>query len=202
MGIELKIREIVLEIEYLLLITLCISGISDTMLSFLDKYYICMLFVVFHELSHVLVATLLSKKLSRVFIGISGMTAFFKYDFNIRDKIYYIKETIIYLAGPLSNMLVAYIFRDIKFIFEINIFLAILNLLPVYPLDGYNILKYILYIIGLRNRYIIYKILALVSITILLALALLCIIIFFKFNNIFGVVFLMYILTLNLKNNS
>ena len=149
MGIEFKIREIILEIEYLLLITLLISGISNEIMSFLDKYYICMLFVTFHELSHILAGSLFSKKLSRIFIGISGMTAFFKYDFGIRDRIYYIKETIIFLAGPLANILIAYFFNDVKFVFEINIFLAILNLLPIYPLDGYNILKNILYSIGI-----------------------------------------------------
>ena len=36
-------------------------------------------------------------------------------------------------------------------VFEINIFLAIVNLLPIYPLDGYNILKNILL---LKNKYI------------------------------------------------
>jgi len=201
MGIEFKIREIILEIEYLLLIILCISGISDTMVNFLDKYYVCMLFVIFHELSHILVGSLLSKKLSRVFIGISGMTAFFKYDFNIRDRVYYIKETIIYLAGPLSNILIAYFFKDIKFVFEINIFLGILNLLPVYPLDGYNILKNLLIIIGIRNKSTINKTIKLISISILIALSIVCIIIFFKYQNIFGIIFLVYILLLNIKNN-
>lgn len=199
MGIELKIREIILEIEYILLITLCISGISDKIISFLDKYYICMLFVIFHELSHVLVGSLLSKKLSRVFIGVSGMTAFFKYDFNIRDRVYYVKETIIYLVGPLSNILIAYFFKDVKFVFEINIFLAVLNLLPIYPLDGYNILRCFLYTLPTSSRVTINKIVQFVSIIFLIGISIICILIFFKFKNIFGIVFLTYILLLNIK---
>jgi len=201
MGIEFRIREIILEIEYILLITLCISGISDKVVSFLDKYYSCMLFVIFHELSHILIGSLLNKKLSRVFIGISGMTAFFKYDFNKRDRLYYIKETIIYLAGPLSNILIAYFFKDVKFVFEINIFLAILNLLPVFPLDGYNVLKCFLFSICIDNRFIVNKIVKVISILILLTLSIVCTLIFFKFKNIFGMVFLTYILMLNIKNN-
>ena len=201
MGIEFKIREIILEIEYLLLITLIISGISEKILNFLDKYYICMLFVIFHELSHILVGSVLSKKLSRVFIGISGMTAFFKYDFNDRDRIYYLKEGIIYLIGPLSNILIAYFFRYNKFIFEINLFLAVLNLLPIYPLDGYNILKCFLFTICIRNRTIINKAIEIISILSLLAICIICIFVFFKFKNIFGMVFFTYISMLKIKNN-
>lgn len=201
MGIEFKIREIILEIEYLFLITLVISGISNEVTEFLDKYYICMLFVIFHELSHILVGSLLSKKLSRVFIGISGMTAFFKYDFNIRDRVYYIKETIIYLAGPMSNILIAYFFNDVKFVFEINMFLAILNLLPIYPLDGYNILKNFLYAIFKCSKAIINKIVKIISIMFLLGISIVCVYIFFNFKNIFGIVFFTYILLLNIKNS-
>ena len=141
MGVEIKIREIIVEIEYLLLIILCISGISDNIFNYLDKYYICLLFVMFHELSHVFIGSLINKRLSKLFIGISGMTAFFRYDFKNKDVIYYLKECFIFLAGPISNILIAICFEDIKFIYEINIFLAFLNLLPIYPLDGYNILK-------------------------------------------------------------
>lgn len=201
MGIKLKIREIILEIEYLLLITLCISGVSDKILNYLDRFYICLMFVVFHELSHILVGSLLNKRLSRIFIGISGMTAFFKYDFNNRDRLYYIKETIIYLAGPLSNILIAYFFKDVKFIFEINIFLTILNLLPIYPLDGFNILKSILCTIYGSNKYVMNKIVKAISILFLLALSIICILIFFMYKNIFSIIFLTYILMLNMKNN-
>lgn len=202
MGVEFRIKEIILEIEYLLLIILCISGISDTILSFLDKYYICILFVIFHELSHILIGSLLSKRLSRIFIGISGMTAFFKYDFKRRNRLYYIKETIIYLAGPLSNILIAYFFMDIKLLFEINIFLAILNLLPIYPLDGYNILRCFLFSICIRKKQVIDKIAKFISIIFLLGIAIICTLIFFKLKNIFGIVFLTYVLVLNLKNNT
>lgn len=202
MGIELRVKGIILEIEYLLLIVVCISGVSNEVLNFLDKYYICMLFVIVHELSHVLVGSMLSKKLSRLFIGISGMTAFFKYDFNIRNRMYYIKEATIFLAGPISNIIMAYFFKDIKFIFETNIFLAALNLLPIYPLDGYNILKSFLCSIYIYNRVIINKIVKFVSIVVLIILVIICVIVIYRFNNVFSIIFLTYILLLNIKNNS
>ena len=201
MGVEIKLREIILEIEYFLLITLCISGISDRVFNYLDKYYICLLFVIFHELSHVFIGSLLNKKLSKLFIGISGMTAFFRYDFKNKDVIYYLKECFIFLAGPISNIVIAFCFKDIKFIYEINIFLAFLNLLPIYPLDGYNILKNMVSIIFIKNKQLVNSILKTISVVFLLLIAIVCVIIFFRFKNIFSVIFLIYVLLINLQNN-
>lgn len=201
MGVEIKLREIILEIEYFLLITLCISGISDRVFNYLDKYYICLLFVIFHELSHVFIGSLLNKKLSKLFIGISGMTAFFRYDFKNKDVIYYLKEYFIFLAGPISNIVIAFCFKDIKFIYEINIFLAFLNLLPIYPLDGYNILKNMVSIIFIKNKQLVNSILKTISVVFLLLISIVCVIIFFKFKNIFSVIFLIYVLLINLQNN-
>lgn len=201
MGIEIKIREIIIEVEYLLVIVLCISGISDNALKFLDKYYICMLFIIFHELSHILIGSMLNKRLARVFIGISGMTAFFKYNLKNKNRLYYIKEIIIYIAGPLSNILIAYFFKDIKFVFEINIFLSLLNLLPIYPLDGYNILKNLLYSLNIGNKRLINKILKSTSIIFLLIISIGCTLVFYKFSNMFCIIFIIYILLLNLKIN-
>lgn len=200
MGFELRIREIILEIEYLLLITLCISGISDNIFSFFDKYYVCLLFVIFHELAHVFIGNLLNKKLSKLFIGISGMTAFFKYEFREKNIIYHIKECFIFVAGPLSNIVIAFLFKEIKFIYEINIFLAFLNLLPIYPLDGFNILKNIISVIFIRNKQLANIILKTMSILFLLLISILCVIIFFKFENLFSMIFLIYILLINLQN--
>lgn len=200
MGFEVRIKEIILEIEYLLLIMICISGISDRIFNYLDKYYICLLFVIFHELSHVFIGSLLNKKLSKLFIGISGMTAFFRYDFKNKDVIYYLKECFIFLAGPLSNIIIAVCFKDIKFIYEINIFLALLNLLPIYPLDGFNILKNILSIIFIKNKRFVNSIIKVISLLFLLAISILCVVIFLKVKNIFSIIFLLYLLLINIQN--
>lgn len=199
MGFEIKIKEIILEIEYLLVILLIVSGLSDTIMSFFDKYYICLLFILFHELSHVFVGALLNKRLFKMFIGISGATAFFKYNYLQKDRLYYFKETVIFLAGPMSNVLVAYLFKDINFIFEINIFLGILNLLPIYPLDGFNILKNLLITLFINNKNIINSIMKIISITFVLVISIICIIIFFNYNNVFSIIFLVYILFINIQ---
>ena len=202
MGINIRIKQILLEIEYLLIITLLVSSISKTVMKYLDKYYICLLFVIYHELSHVFVGSLVGKKLRKVFLGICGMTAFFKYEYIEKKRWDYFKETAIFLAGPISNIIIATIFYKIKFVFEINIFLAFLNLITIYPLDGYNALKAICSGIFFNKKEVINVIINKISIVFLILMSIFCIIIFYKYKNISGVIYLVYILMLNIKNNS
>ena len=115
MGVKINLKDIIVEIEYLLIITFVISCISDDVMNYLDKYYICLLFVIYHELSHILVATFLNKKLRKVFISISGLTAYFKYEYKKKSTTYYIKDIAIFIAGPLSNIIMAYIFKKVQF---------------------------------------------------------------------------------------
>lgn len=202
MGINIRIKQILLEIEYLLIITLLVSSISKTVMNYLDKYYICLLFVIYHELSHVFVGSLVGKKLRKVFLGISGMTAYFKYEYLEKKRIDYFKETAIFLAGPISNIIIATIFYRIKFVFEINIFLAFLNLIPIYPLDGYNALKAICSGIFFNKKDAINVIINKISIIFLILISIFCITIFYKYKNFSSVIYLVYILMLNVKNNS
>ena len=62
-----------------------------------------------------------------------------KYKIENEDSYFY--NILIYLAGPISNIILALVFYRIRFIFEINLSLAIINLFPIYPLDGYNVLE-------------------------------------------------------------
>ena len=134
---NLKIDKFLLEIENLFIIILISFLISDKIKLFLTSYFVCYLFIFFHELSHVFFASIFGEKVKKIKISIAGMCV----TFNNNDDLNIIKRIIIYIAGPLSNMILAIIFYNIRFVFEINIFLAILNLMPIYPLDGYNILK-------------------------------------------------------------
>lgn len=199
MGFKIKIRELIIEIEYLLIIAFLVSSISRDAMNYLDKYYVCLLFAMYHELSHILVATLLNRKLRKVFISISGMTAYFKYQYMNKNRLYYIKDFLIYIAGPMSNFIIAYMFKDIKFIFEINIFLGLLNLFPIYPLDGYNAIKSILHILFVNNKRKTGKIMSFISVFCLTLLAIICIVVLYKFNNLSGIIFLIYILSLNIR---
>lgn len=103
------------------------------------------LFIILHELSHCLFAVLFNADIIAFkiqFIGVRvGIHA---------PQIKRWKKLIIYLAGPIFNLLIylASIFTinffNQNFLFyqasSINLGLMIFNLLPFKPLDGYNVL--------------------------------------------------------------
>lgn len=128
-----------IEIEILVITLIFISIFSLKVRQYLEMYYICYLFILFHELSHMCVGAILGEKIELLKITLSGVNVSFSKDI-LTSNISLIKKMLIYLAGPISNMILAMMFRDIKLVYEINIFLAILNLIPIFPLDGYNIL--------------------------------------------------------------
>ena len=95
-----------------------------------------------HELSHLFAAYCIGLKASRI--------VFYPFGVNLKLKnriIYSVSdEVILYLAGPFSNVLMAFvsIFFDFPFKEEFylqNIALFALNMLPVAPLDGGVIVK-------------------------------------------------------------
>ncbi len=133
-----KILNKYIYIEEGVVIILFVCVLSSKARQFLNNYFTCFLFVFFHELAHVMVAALFNFELRRINIRISGINAV------IKGNIEGLKGMLVYLAGPLSNIILAVAFRNIKMIFEINIALSIINIVPIYPLDGYNILKLIL----------------------------------------------------------
>ena len=117
----------------------------------LSSFYMCYLFILFHELSHVFVGSIFGKKINELKLSISGVSvSFCKEKFSTKvekGKFCALKNILIYFAGPFSNLVLATIFHKINMIFEINIFLGIINLMPIYPLDGYHILDNILIVI-------------------------------------------------------
>ncbi len=135
---RIKLRDKYICIEEIVIITLFICALSEKSRKFLNNYFTCYLFIVFHEMAHILVASILGYEVKRVNIRLSGLNAVFN------DKISGLKGIVTYLAGPLSNIILAIFFKNVKIIFEINIALAIINIVPVKPLDGYNVLKLIL----------------------------------------------------------
>lgn len=132
-----------LEIEYIFIIIILICIFSCTFREYISAYFICYLFILFHELSHMFVASIFGKEIDSFKFSVSGVNIKFK------EESYFIKknisknfkEILIYLAGPFSNIFLAFIFKNNIMISQINIFLAIINLFPIYPLDGYNILR-------------------------------------------------------------
>lgn len=137
---KIKLNSFLCEIENLLIIVLISFFFSDKIKLFLTSYFVCYLFIIFHELSHIIFASIFGKKIRKIRLSIAGVCVIF----NNNDDLELVKKLIIYIAGPLSNICLAIAFYNIDFVFEINMFLAILNLVPVYPLDGYNITKSVL----------------------------------------------------------
>lgn len=134
-----------IEVEYLFLIFSFICIFSYKTRIYFTSFFSCYMFILFHELSHVLVASILGKKVELLKFSLSGMNAKFESEkYKLIEEKSYFTNMIIYLAGPLSNILFAIIFRYNSFIRDVNISLAIINLFPIYPLDGYNILMNVL----------------------------------------------------------
>lgn len=156
-----KINNILIEIEDLFIIILISFFFSDKIKVFLTSYYVCYMFILFHECAHIIFAMLFCKKIEKIKLSIAGVCV----KFNNNKELEIVKNLIIYIAGPLSNICLAIMFYNIKFVFEINIFLALLNLMPIYPLDGYNILKLFLGYNKIQKvEYIFFCLLFLISI--------------------------------------
>lgn len=195
-----------IKIDIIFLIVMFIFFLYSKIRAFLSSFFICYLFIIFHEAAHMFVATLCGKEIETFNIGLFGVNIVFKkLHYNLEEnnlsKKYLIRDLFIFLAGPLSNLVLAIIFKNIKVVYDINIFLCILNLIPVYPLDGYNIFKNILLLkLDERNTD---KIINIISYIVFLVLFICGILIFILFYNPSFVLFLTYlvILKLSYKNN-
>lgn len=152
---EINLKYFRIYIEYIFLIVLFVCILSPKIAKILSNFYLCYLFILFHELSHVFVASILRKDIDKLNITLSGVSVSFKikrYEIgNITTKLELLKDIAVYLAGPISNLLLAFLFFKIELVFEINIFLAFLNFLPIYPLDGYNIVNRLFRVFGINK---------------------------------------------------
>jgi len=188
---RLKVKEKIIYIEESVIIVLFVCLLSNIARKYLESYYLCYLFITFHELSHILIASLLGFNLIGIHIRISGLSA------NLENNYFGFKALLIYLAGPLSNILLATMFSNIKIIFEINLALALINLIPIKPLDGYNILAEILEYC--MNKKVKKSVLKIVSIIIEICLIVISILLFVKYCNISLIILLIYIKLENLN---
>lgn len=134
-------------LEFVFLIIAC-SVYSRVILSFV--------WVIFHEFSHIIVSKIYGLNVYNVQLNITGAKAEIENIDDIKDN----KKIILYFAGPLFNMFAALVLLAVKNYYggpfidesiEINLALAIFNLLPVYPLDGVRVYELLL------SKKIIYK---------------------------------------------
>lgn len=94
-----------------------------------------------HEAGHLLAAIILNIKFKRVKITLFG--------FNLNadlENIGLIKKFFLFSAGPIFNIILYFMLRYSRYsdFADINIFLSLINMVPIVPLDGGNICKSIL----------------------------------------------------------
>ncbi len=194
-----KIKEVRIKIEWIFIIVFFINIFSITFRKYMEMYYICFFFIIFHEMAHVFVAVILGRKVSNINLSLCGISVGFKSNIdcflsNIKNKTG--SDIIIYSAGPIASYLLAVIFKDIRMVYEINMTFFLINLLPIYPLDGYNIVKKLLTFIKKNKvRGIILKIISMTFLSVFLTL----IIIFtIRYQNYNYFIFMLYILSINI----
>lgn len=144
---RLKIKDVNIYVEELVFLTIFLSVIFKEVREYFENYFICYLFIAFHEFAHMFVASIFDIKTTRISICISGL------NINLNNKNRKgIKWFAIFFAGPISNIILALLFLKVPIVYTINLVLAVTNLLPIYPLDGYNIVKILLGILKIKNE--------------------------------------------------
>ena len=129
---------------FIFIILFCLTGQ-------IEIYFLLLLFALLHELGHLIAGLCLKLKPKRMELNPFGLSITFEgYGEKFKDNIP-IKRILIALAGPMVNLLFILIalFLPInvnrELILYSNLILLLLNLLPIYPLDGGRILKNILH---------------------------------------------------------
>lgn len=105
-------------------------------------FAISFIFILLHELGHAITGIILGLKIKKININVFGLSI----EFENYGKERINNKIIIDMAGPAINIItfiIAVIFKNEEIAY-INILLAIINLLPIYPLDGGRIVKNLL----------------------------------------------------------
>lgn len=144
---KIKLKKIDVNIDETIFIVILLCVIFKNIRNYFENYFVCFLFITFHELAHISVASLFGINPIMLNVNISGLNVIL----NERRKTG-VKWLWIFLAGPLSNVILAIIFKFVPMVCGINVALAIINLLPIYPLDGYNIMKVMLNLFKISDK--------------------------------------------------
>lgn len=120
-----SVKDCVVKIDFYFILVLAFAALSGT------NELICLLtFSSLREFGHLVMLAVCKGKAEKI--------AFSYYGFALKyaDNLPKIKEVFVIFSGPLVNLILYLILKD-----EINLILFVLNMLPVYPLDGGRILK-------------------------------------------------------------
>lgn len=119
-------------------------------------FFLTMFFIILHELGHMICGIILGLEIKKIRIMPVGFSMEFKInkkDYNkkiIKSNNSELKKIIIAFGGPFVNCVIIFISLILKFNKQIiysNLLILILNMLPIYPLDGGRILKSLLKIL-------------------------------------------------------
>lgn len=111
----------------------------------IEIYIIAMIFALLHELVHVLVGIILKFKLQEIELMPLGFWASLQPNYKDykrkikKSNIVEVKKIGIAIAGPLLNLVFSFILKDI--LAYSNLIIFILNMIPIYPLDGGRIVQ-------------------------------------------------------------
>ena len=178
----------------------------------IEIYAMLMLFAFLHELSHMASGILLGFKPETIGINPLGFQITFQTKIEeYKSKVGKVnknrlKKIVIFLSGPILNLLVAIIFLFINSgiitskdnIIYSNLLLAIFNLLPIYPLDGGRILKEIIH--SYKEKKETYRIIKNISKMMVILLTILASILILYIHNIAFLFVLAYLWYLVIKN--
>ena len=122
-----------------------IVGIILIFSGFINYVYIYILVMFTHELGHIIMIKLMGYKINRITIYPTCFIIKTNIDYNINSN----KLFIISISGILFQLILYLINNDILFLINTNVIL--INLIPIYPLDGYKI------VLSIVERFLNYK---------------------------------------------
>lgn len=113
----------------------------------IDTYIIFLIFILIHEMFHLIVGILIGGKPSKLYLTPLGVSL----EFYSYGKNKFIYKILFYLIGPISNLILAFLFLKFN-LFEkykmkivyTNLAICYFNLIPILPLDGGKALREVL----------------------------------------------------------
>jgi stage IV sporulation protein FB len=142
LEVGLKILNIRIDINPFLFLVLSLAFLFGEG----NRILILEVFILLHELTHVITAKFFNSKTKRIVILPIGVKAFID-----MKQMTNFERLIVYISGPIFNMIICvlvlfaerlFINLDILgLILEINFLILFLNIIPIKPLDGWNIIN-------------------------------------------------------------